>query len=389
MLSLIRKLNGTAPAPIGIDCGCRLLKAVQLRPEGGTLGVVASAAAPVPDRVWDDAAALAQFFRRDVRALLASNGFRGRHVALALPAHHMHAASVRKEHQPETIPDETWEDASPQWLPFHASEAVVRDVDAGEVYDGGARRREVVTIAVRRPVVDAYVAAAAEARLQVVGVAAEPEALLAALATGPDSRTMRLVVDLGFSSTRVYAGIGRRLMFARRLGTGGRHLERAVTSAVGVGPEEACSLRRRLPPLGRDGTLPDERLRKVDEACQETVFRLVTEIKLCLSYLAGVFAETPVHHIVFVGGGAKYWRLCQRVASGVGLPARTADPMARLAQDPQPVRGRHDQSSSGPIWATAVGLAMQGARSGTAAAGGGAAAWRDEDAALRRVSLAT
>jgi Tfp pilus assembly PilM family ATPase len=239
-----------------------------------------------------------------------------------------------------------------------------------------------VTLAVRRPVVDAYVAAAAGAGLQVVNVTAEPEALLASLAlAGPDSRTMRLVVDLGLGSTRIYAGIGRRLMFARQLKTGGRHLERAVSEALGVGAGESCALRSQLPPLDRGEPVSDARLRKVDEACQETIFRLVMEIRMCLHYLASVFGHTPVHHMVFVGGGAKYRRLCQRVASGVGLPARAADPLARLARRPgeQPGEG-------GPVWATAVGLAVQGAAA--AAAPGDSPAWDDDDTALGRVSLA-
>ena len=149
-----------------------------------------------------------------------------------------------------------------------------------------------------------------------MSVTAEPEALLAALAlAGPDSRTMRLVVDLGLTSTRVYAGIGRKLMFARRLRTGGLNLERAVRSAMGVDADESCSLRGQLPPLDHTEIVPDQRLRRVDEACQETVFRLVTEIRMCLDYVAAVFGAPPVHHVVFVGGGAKYRRLTTGAAT--------------------------------------------------------------------------
>ena len=381
-------MSGGAPdAPIGIDCGTRLLKAVQLRPKDGSFEVVASAATPVAEASWDDPAALTQYFRQDVRRLVGAGGFRGRQVALALPAHHMHVASVRKDHAARLPTEQRWE-PSPEWLPFHESEAVVRDVEAGDVYEGGVRRREVVTLAVRRSVVETYVAAAAEAGLQVVSVTAEPEALLAALAlAGPDSRTMRLVVDLGLGSTRVYAGIGRRLMFARRLKTGGRHLERAVSAALGVNADEACSLRSKLPPLDRDDTVADLRLRKVDEACQETVFRLVTEIRMCLHYVASVFCGTPVHHVVFVGGGANYRRLCQRVASGVGLPARVADPLGRMSKDRQAAPTQSTAPADcGPIWATAVGLSLQGALA-TSRPQAVDARW-DDAAALGRVSVA-
>jgi type IV pilus assembly protein PilM len=385
MLSLLRKMAGAGPAPLGIDCGSRLLKAVQLRSGEDGYELVAAAAAPVPGAAWEGAGALVRYFRQDVRRLLSSSGFRGRQAVLALPAHHMHATSVREGHAGGAAQD-PWAQPTSEWLPFDASEALVRRIEAGDVYDAAGRRREVVTLAVRRPVVERYVEAATAAGLEVVGVTAEPEALLAALAlSGADSRLMRLVVDLGLSCTRVYAGIGRRLLFARRLRTGGRDLEAAVTAAVGVGPEEACSLRTRLPPLGAGGddAFPDERLRKVDGACQETVFRLVTEIRMCLEYVSAVFGNTPVHHVVFVGGGAKYRRLCQRVASGLGLPARAADPLARLA--PQPLAGG-TTAASGPVWATAVGLAVQGA--GTLRTGAGVKTADFDEGAIARLTLA-
>jgi len=177
------------------------------------------------------------------------------------------------------------------------------------------------------------------------------------------------------------AGMGRRLLFARRLRTCGRDLEAAVSAALGVGPEEACSLRTKLPPLDhKHDAVPDERLRKVDQACQETVFRLVTEIRLCLGYVSAVFGNTPVHHVVFVGGGAKYRRLCQRVASGLGLPARAADPIGRL------VRTDGAPAAGGPVWATAVGLALQGAR--MAAPVGASEPSATEDNAIARLTLA-
>ena len=376
MRSLFRKMAGATEAPIGIDCGSRLLKAVQLRPAGSGFEVVAASAAPVAEGVWDDPAALARYFRRDVRRVLDAGGFRGRQVALALPSHRTHVASVRKDHA-NGAGEGAWE-PSPEWLPFHESEALVRNIEAGDVYEGGVRRREVVTLAVRRNVVEGYVAAAAEAGLQPVGVTAEPEALLAALSlSGADSRLMRLVVDLGMGSTRVYAGVGRRLMFARQLKTGGRHLERAVSAALGVAADESSRLRSQLPPLDRDGTVSDARLRKVDEACQETIFRLVTEIRMCLHYVGSVFGHTPVHHVVFVGGGTKYRRLCQRLASGVGLPARAADPLGRLSKQPA--------AEGGPVWATAVGLAVQGAAA--ASSSPVADAWNHDGGAIGRVAL--
>lgn len=361
MLSYLRNLTAQASAPIGIDCGSRLIKAVQVLPGKGGFSVGAAASAAVPETALNEAAELARFFRGTVRPMLSSGGFGGRRVALAVPVHCMHLASFRRTRS--EFAAGAWEyepsDAAIRgWLPFPESHALIRNIDAGEVYHEDGPRREVVSLAVRRDVVARYTAAAAAAGLEVTGVASEPEALLAALAlSGADSRLMRLVVDLGLSGTRVYAAIGRQLLFARRLRTSGAHLEHAVATSLGVGREASCALRCDLPSLDSGETVGDVRLREVDEACGQHIEQLVTELRHCHQYVSSVFSATPVHHIVFAGGGAKHRRLWQRIASGVGLPARAADPLSRMSR-PRPNATGAMGVPAGAGWAVAAGLSV-------------------------------
>jgi Tfp pilus assembly PilM family ATPase len=372
MLSYLRSFTTNHPA-IGLDCGSRLFKAVQVRAAGGPAELVAAAAAPVPPAASLDATALAGLFRGPVRRMLSAGGFRGRRVVLSVPACHMYAASLRA-----SAGDDEPDGGDRQWLPFPEAEAMVRRVDAGDLCRGGSARGEVVSLAVRRQVIQRYTGAASAAGLEVVGVTSEPEAVLGALALGgADSRLMRLVVDLGLTGTRVYAAVGRRLLFARCLRVGGATLERDVAGALGVGREQTCALRAVLPPLDGAGGIADEQLRKVDAACDTAVERLTHELRLCHHYVSATFG-LPVHHIVFVGGGARHRRLWQRVASGVGLPARAADPLARLAgrRTPPSIPGGVAPSS----WAVAAGLALD-----AAVATDGARA--NADAAAPRVSL--
>ena len=377
MLSYFRSLKTNYPA-IGIDCGSRLFKAVQLRPAGEGMEVVAAAAAPVPPAASLDVAALTEFFRGPVRRLLSVNRFRGRRVALSVPACHMHATSVR--HTTDVTPDEE----SGAWLPFPESEALVRRVDAAQVRHVGVPRREVVSLAVRRQVIEHYTRAAAAAGMEVTAVTSEPEALLGALG-GPDSRLMRLVVDLGLTGTRVYAAVGRRLLFARCLRMGGATLERDVADALGVGRDQTCALRTVLPPLGGAGDIADERLRKVDAACDTAVDRLTYELRLCHHYVS-TFAGVPVHHIVFVGGGARHRRLWQRIATGVGLPARAADPLARLGRPARASPSTPGTDGAAPsTWTVAAGLAMDAVVVADVRAGGGT--WMSEDSGLAHVAV--
>ena len=322
--------------------------------------VVAAAAVPVPDAAHQEMAALREFFRGPVRRALSAGGFTGKALVLGLPARDMHASSAKREQpgSPGGAAD-VGDEAASRWLRIPSARAIVRQIEAGDVRDNGTLRREVVTIAVRRAVVERYAAAAAAANLEVTSVASEPEALLAALAHcgGRSAAALRFVIDLGFSGTRVYAGVGRRLMFARCLGVGGRQLEEAISYAVGVSREQTCELRAQLPLLHEVATPACERMRLVDAACDETVERLAKDIRLCHCYLAATFPAAPVRDLVFTGGGARHRRLCQRVAEAVGLPARAANPLSRLAGAAHFTASLgNGRSVAGPAWLAALGL---------------------------------
>jgi Tfp pilus assembly PilM family ATPase len=361
MISYLKRFIGQRGGVIGLDFGSRVLKAVQVAQGERGVEVTAAASLGVPEGARDRAG-MREFFRGPVRRLLASGGFQGRRVALALPAREMHAsASRRGEFGGGGGADAVSDDEAGRWLPFPSAHALLRHIEAGDVYEGGQLRREVVTLAVRRAVVDGIVDSASAANLLVQSVVAEPEALLHTLshASSPDARAMRLIVDLGYEGTRIYAGIGRRLMFARTLPVGGRVIEQAVAAAVGVAAVESCALRARLPTLDGSNLRPqDEHLRRVDEACDEAVGRLATELTLCHHYLSTTFRDTPVHHMVFVGGGARHRRLCQRIAKRVGLPFRAGDCMSRMRPHTRVAPGHGGTASGGPDWSTALGLGI-------------------------------
>ena len=91
-------------------------------------------------RAWDDAAALAAYFRRRRAARCwRPTASAVAQVMLAVPRHHLYATSVRESIRHEGPEGQGIETAG-EWLPFDASEAVVRRIEAGDVYDaaGGA-----------------------------------------------------------------------------------------------------------------------------------------------------------------------------------------------------------------------------------------------------------
>lgn len=288
--------------PIGIDFGTAQLKAIQFRrTDERAFERVAAVSIKTGVSTTPSACDIARFFRETLRPLLDRAGFIGRRAVLALPAAQMHVSRMR-------VP--AWCDQSARreliqghaldWLPFPPHQALIRQIDAGEVYDGHEPTREIIVLAIQRELVERYLDGALSARLEISLVMAEPLALLCALGAHDTLSTpARLLIDLGRRSARVYAGEGRRLLFARTLHPG--------------------IARSRLP----------------------------TEIRRCRQYVDLTFPAHPLEELVFTGGGTRDVDLCRKLAEAVELPARIA-----RAQIP----GRHTD------WTLAAGLSLSAAR---------------------------
>jgi Tfp pilus assembly PilM family ATPase len=292
--------------PIGLDFGTAQLKVIQFRRTGErAFEQVAAVSIKTGISNAPSARDLGRFFRDSLRPLLDQAGFLGKRAVLALPAAHMHVTRLRvRAWCDESVCREIVHHHALDWLPFPPSHGLIRRIDAGEVYDGHEPSREIILLAMHRELVERYLDAAASARLEVALVMAEPLALLCALAAEDTLGTpARLVIDFGHHGARIYAGKGRRLLFARILHAG--------------------MPRTHLP----------------------------TELRRCRQYIDHTFPAHPLEELVFTGGGARDVELCRKLAEAVGLPARLAEPQ---------MPGTHTD------WTLASGLSLSAARASDA-----------------------
>src|SRR5438105_3321684 len=182
MLNFVRNTFGgwlgASANPIGVDFGSDSLKLAQTAWDGKEPRLIAAASAEVPGHVRHDAAARITFFAETLRELLCSGGFKGRKAVLALPAASMLIQHIRLA----KMDDETLKKALP-WeargkLPIDPSQALLRHLVAGDIYQDQEPKQEVIVMAAHKELVNQFLAVAAKARLDVIGMNVEPKALL-------------------------------------------------------------------------------------------------------------------------------------------------------------------------------------------------------------------
>jgi type IV pilus assembly protein PilM len=367
---MIRKWFNSKSPSIGIDFGRSSVKLAQVSEEGGVPRLTASATVDVPEAQRSSSSASMELFQRSVEAALSQNGFRGRRAVLGLPASSVHIDRIRLA---PNLDEEQIKQAL-QWetidrLPFHPSRATLRHLVAGVVYENDEPRSEVIVMAVRQEVTERLLAAAAKAKLDVVGLRPEPVALFDAFGRckTPGGATAggaaRAIVDIGHGSTRLYIAAGRRAEFARSIGIGRQHLD-SQRAGVGlaVGNYAAAEAARVVfagadADADGDGNTATALLAPADAVAtraRETgvdspLGRLVNELSLSLHYHAETFPTSAIREVVFVGGASRDREVCRRISSALRLPARAADPLAQSGDPPAATR---------PEMAVAISLSL-------------------------------
>ena len=396
MLKLVQNWFAPRVNPIGVDFGSDCLRMAQVHFTGTEYHLVAAASADVPAHVRHNQVARLNFFVETVRDLLAQGQFRSRQAVLALPAANMYIQHLRiaKMDDSETRKALVWEARGK--LPIDPSQALMRHVIAGEVYQDQEPKNEIIVMAAQRDLVNQFLAAAAKAKLDVVGMNMEAKAVVDCFAhmyrRKADGESTTCYLDIGCCASRAYIARGSDVYFARAIPVGGEHFSKAVSQALKVNLDEAKLLRVKLcaaqpapnernekqtvraPEPGIDNsfamlgaalqakgaapaTVPaakpqaaapvavpaaatpaaaanplSEQARQVEAACREPLGKLIEELDLCRRYYESTFQNRPVDRLIFVGGESRHRGLCQHIARELGLAAQLGDPLVRMSR---------------------------------------------------------
>jgi type IV pilus assembly protein PilM len=343
----------TRCGPIGVDIGSGSVKLLQL--DGDRKEVVDAAR-------WDLASLPQDTEQHDeqlgdaLRRARENRDFRGRDAVFCLGASDLFVQNIRV---PPVNADQLYRTVCAEAagrLPFKSDEAEIRFVEAGDVRQGDATRREVILMACHRPMLDRLTGIAARGGLQAVAIDVEPAALLRSylrqFRRDDDQHRRSMFVNIGALTTKVIIAEGANALFVKYVELGGRQMDEAVARHLQMPLNEAAGLRRHSGDRRADQRDP-EVTRSLQEALRPVLDRLANELSMCLRYFSVTFRGRPVDQAV-VGGGEATEALVEWLGPRLNLPCEMGNPLRAFGH--APVSGRAGQ------WDVAVGLALREGR---------------------------
>ncbi len=387
-------LSSKRYSPIGVDFGVDSIKLLQIVPTDPPQ-FVAAGAVSVPEAVRNDPAARYAFVADALRDLTRTQPFKGRKVICSIPAWQMILHQFDLVRADGVDLDQQVGEELRERLNIEPLRMVVRGFPVHEAVREGASRQEVIALAIGRDAVMRYIDAARRAKLDVIGMHAEPVAVLRAFGhlyrRADDAQRTTCFIDIGAATTKVVIAHGQTMVFARTIHAGGDQITQELARDRKVSFDEARLLRIRAVAAGRAGgasptsdasedvpLMATSRLRGVGAAlaaepsvatgvrpvttaptAEDAIQCIIDELQLCVRYHQSLFPNRRIEKLVFVGGEAHHVKHCQTIARALRIGAQLGDPLARMVRLGQVVEPTGvDLRQPQPGWAVPLGLCL-------------------------------
>jgi type IV pilus assembly protein PilM len=214
-------------------------------------------------------------------------------------------------------------------LPFRVQDLLPLPVEAAVLdfcpiesvdHEGEPHLRGLLVAATRESVL-LNARAAEAAGLRPVDVDLIPFAIIRALAQQHATGTS-ILAHVGAVSTSIVVTQNGRPQFVRMLPTGGSDLTAALSEQLGVRPDRADELKRRI---GLIADPSDPQTSMVAEISAENARDVLQAIRSTIGFFENSRPEAHVDGVVLSGGGALLRGLVDEIARGTGLPVSIGD----------------------------------------------------------------
>lgn len=348
----------SSDCPIGIDVGNHTVRMIQFTRDDDRLVAVAAAARHLDREInHESGERYHEAVSHAIREMITSGKFRGNKVVSCLPAAGVQYKNIRLPKMPhdELASAVIWE--AGDRLKLSSDVMNIQFFDAGEVYQGQETRQEVILLAAPKVFIEEHIKSLQACDLELAAIDAVPAALARCISLSApkdeSNETVRVVIDVGHSGTKVLIARGQRICFFKHIEIGGYHMDVAIASKMELPMSAASEVRKEW----ISGQASPESDVRIISALGPIVEDLAREINLCLRYYSVTFRGPRPEEALVVGGEAGNLWLWVKLCEEAGLKPSADEYMASL--DLTAVNHTVGGPDQWPAWAVAVGLSLR------------------------------
>lgn len=347
---------------IGLDIGSHSIKLVELDQKKNALvllnfGMIGLPRTSVVEGTIKETEIVASAIGNLVRNLRV----RRREAALAISGYPVIVKRIGVEAAKGADLETLIQEEAEQYIPFDLDEVnldydilpAAAKIAAGEEQEaGGGLRTEVMLAAVRKDVIDDYVAAVRLAGLNAAILDVDAFAIQNAFEhCVAEQEGCYALVNLGAEELGINAVSQGSSLFTRESSYGGSQITEAIAQQFGVSYEEA----ERIKLGGAGKEHPEDRLQEI---FQSAVTDWIEEIKRAIDYVSSLYPQEVIEKIFVSGGSCRVPGFQKLLEQETGMPVMELDAFANL--DVNKKRFDPDYLKyMGPQAAVAVGLALR------------------------------
>lgn len=214
-------------------------------------------------------------------------------------------------------------------------------------------KMNVLIVAAKNKVLEGYVKMLRDAGLTPRGL--EPEALAIGRVLGDDAGrpSASVVVDVGSTSTQIIVTYKGAVRFTRSVPIGGESITRAVAQKLGFEFAQAEEYKKTY------GLDKNQAGGKVYDVVKEVFDKILLEIKKSRIFYTTHNPNVIINRVILSGGTALMPGLLFYMANSLDLEVELANPWRNIQFSPKTELYKDQLIGQGPLYVTALGLALK------------------------------
>ncbi|MDD5131832.1 MAG: type IV pilus assembly protein PilM [bacterium] len=358
---------------LGLDIGTTSIKAVVLKESVSSVAVIDYRIEEFPLSTEKKENVPLEIVLEGLRKCLEGINFKKMKIVTVVSGQRVSVRKVLIPHMPkeELLEAIKWE--AKEHIPFPVENAALDYHIIGEVTDKGAKKIELLVVAVEKFVIDQHLSLLQNVQIRPASVTVTPFALAEVLRKSDYLKTDEAlaVVRSGADTTAINIFSGENLVFNREIPLGGNSLTRAMVGTLISDSGQVDLDINQAEILKKDWGIPDEKnpqqltpeisSLQIAPLMRPILERLANEIRRSLDYYREESRGKRVSKVVLLGGNAELKGLQEFLNSALGLTVEICHPLRNLELEmPEERKKELDQLS--PRLAIAMGASLQGTK---------------------------